>query len=85
MCRMPACHGRTVGAVEPELLWLLVCALPQRQRVVLVLRCYEALTDSQTAEVLGWPVRRVRRQFDDARLALRLAFAEARPGEAMDG
>ncbi len=34
-------------------LWPIVLALPPRQRAVIVLRYYEDLTESQTAEVLG--------------------------------
>jgi RNA polymerase sigma-70 factor (sigma-E family) len=34
-------------------LWPIVLALPPRQRAVIVLRYYEDLTESQTAEILG--------------------------------
>ena len=39
--------------VDRHLLWPLVCALPDRQRAVIVLRYYEDLSEAQIAEVLG--------------------------------
>ena len=41
------------ATIDHALLWPLVCALPERQRSVVVLRYYEDLTESETADVLG--------------------------------
>ncbi len=41
------------GSDSRSLLWPLVCALPPRQRAVVVLRFYEDLTEAQVAEELG--------------------------------
>ena len=35
-----------IGALDRSLLWPLVCALPERQRAVIVLRYYEDLTEA---------------------------------------
>jgi RNA polymerase sigma-70 factor (sigma-E family) len=59
------------GVVDHELLWPLVCALPERQRAVVVLRFYEDLTEAGTAEVLGCAVGTVKSQMHDAMKALR--------------
>src|SRR5262249_26585293 len=39
--------------LDRHLFWPLVCALPARQRAVIVLRYYEDLTEAQIADVLG--------------------------------
>ena len=39
--------------LDRSLLWPLVCALPDRQRAVIVLRYYEDLSEAQIAEALG--------------------------------
>ena len=41
--------------LDRSLLWPLVCALPDRQRAVIVLRYYEDLSEAQIAEALGAP------------------------------
>ena len=72
------------AARDHLLLWPLVCALPERQRAALVLRYYEDLSESDTADVLGWSVRRVRSETHDAMQALRRGLA-AMSTEAVDG
>lgn len=52
-------------------LWPLVCALPERQRAVIVLRYYEDLSLVETAEILGCAVGTVKSQTSDAMRALR--------------
>ena len=52
-------------------------ALAPRQRVVIVLRYFEALTEHQTAEVLGIAVGTVKSQTRDALARLRAALPEA--------
>ena len=44
------------GSDSRSLLWPLVCALPPRQRAVVVLRFYEDLTEAQVAQELGCSV-----------------------------
>ena len=39
--------------LDRHLIWPLVCALPPRQRAVIVLRYYEDLTEAQIALALG--------------------------------
>ena len=39
--------------LDRSLLWPLMCALPERQRAVIVLRYYEDLSEAQIADVLG--------------------------------
>ena len=59
------------GVEEHATLWQLVCALPERQRAVVVLRYYEDLTERETAEVLGCSVGTVKSQAHDAIRKLR--------------
>ena len=58
-----------------ELLWPLICALPDRQRAVVVLRYYEDLSEEEIAEVLGCARGTVKSQASDALRALRRALA----------
>jgi RNA polymerase sigma-70 factor (sigma-E family) len=41
------------SAVDRDAIWQAVCALPPRQRAVVVLRYYEDLSEAEIAEVLG--------------------------------
>ena len=61
-----------------------MCALPERQRAVIVLRYYEDLSESGAAEVLGCSVGTVRSQTHDAMRALRRGL-DATQREAVDG
>jgi RNA polymerase sigma factor (sigma-70 family) len=70
--------------VDHALLWPLVCALPDRQRAVVVLRYYEELTESETAEVLGCAVGTVKSQTHDALRALRRGLGRAHVGEVLE-
>jgi RNA polymerase sigma-70 factor (sigma-E family) len=76
-----------VSAEDPvldrHLFWPLVCALPARQRAVIVLRYYEDLTEAQIAEVLGCAPGTVKSQSSAAIGALRRALAASGVGEAM--
>ena len=73
------------GVVEDhEALWPVVCALPERQRAVVVLRYYEDLTEAETAEVLGCSVGTVKSQAHDALRALRRGLGEPQPGEVLE-
>jgi RNA polymerase sigma-70 factor (sigma-E family) len=73
-----------VGVLDRSLLWPLVCALPARQRAVIVLRYYEDLTEVQIAEVLGCAPGTVKSQASAAMQALRRALAASGVGEAME-
>ena len=70
-----------VGVLDRSLLWPLVCALPARQRAVIVLRYYEDLTEAQIADVLGCAPGTVKSQTSAAMRALRRALAAARVGK----
>jgi RNA polymerase sigma-70 factor (sigma-E family) len=71
--------------LDRALLWPLVCALPPRQRAVVVLRYYEDLTETQIADVLGCAPGTVKSQASAAMAALRRALAAAGIGEAVEG
>jgi RNA polymerase sigma-70 factor (sigma-E family) len=73
-----------LGVVDHALLWPLVCALPDRQRAVLVLRYYEDFTEAQTAEVLGCAVGTVKSHAHDAIRALRRGLGAAQPGKVLE-
>jgi RNA polymerase sigma-70 factor (sigma-E family) len=70
-----------VGVLDRSLLWPLVCALPVRQRAVIVLRYYEDLTEAQIADVLGCAPGTVKSQTSAAMKALRRALTAARVGK----
>jgi RNA polymerase sigma-70 factor (sigma-E family) len=69
--------------LDRRLFWPLVCALPARQRAVIVLRYYEDLSEAQIAEVLGCAPGTVKSQSSAAIGALRRALAAAGIGEAI--
>ena len=66
-----------VPVLDRHLFWPLVCALPPRQRAVIVLRYYEDLTEAQIALVLGCAAGTVKSQSSAAMGALRRALAAA--------
>ena len=70
-----------VGVLDRSLLWPLVCALPDRQRAVIVLRYYEDLTEAQIADALGCAPGTVKSQSSAAVGALRRALAASGVGE----
>ncbi|MEU8425168.1 SigE family RNA polymerase sigma factor [Micromonospora sp. NPDC048835] len=73
------------GVAERDALWRLVCALPARQRTVIVLRYYEDLDDTSIAEILACSAGTVRTHASRALAALRqrqLAETLARAGES---
>jgi len=78
---LPAAEG---GVVDHVALWPLVCALPERQRAVVVLRYYEDLTERETAEVLGCSVGTVKSQAHDAIRALRRGLDASLAGEVLE-
>jgi RNA polymerase sigma-70 factor (sigma-E family) len=67
--------------LDRSLLWPLVCALPARQRAVIVLRYYEDLSEAQIADVLGCAPGTVKSQSSAAIGALRRALAASGVGE----
>jgi DNA-directed RNA polymerase specialized sigma24 family protein len=72
------------GVVDHALVWPLVCALPERQRAVVVLRYYEDLTENEAAQVLGCAVGTVKSQSHDAMRALRRGLAGVGVGEVLE-
>jgi RNA polymerase sigma-70 factor (sigma-E family) len=64
-----------IGVLDRSLLWPLVCALPARQRAVIVLRFYEDMSEAQVADVLGCAPGTVKSQTAAAKAALRRALA----------
>jgi RNA polymerase sigma-70 factor (sigma-E family) len=80
----PARESVELPLLERHLVWPLVCALPTRQRAVIVLRYYEDLTEEQIAEVLGCARGTVKSQSSAAIGALRRALAAAGV-EAVEG
>jgi RNA polymerase sigma-70 factor (sigma-E family) len=71
--------------LDRSLLWPLICALPERQRAVIVLRYYEDLSEAQIADVLGCAPGTVKSQASAAMAALRRAVAATGVGEAVEG
>jgi RNA polymerase sigma factor (sigma-70 family) len=67
--------------VDHALLWPLVCALPERQRAVVVLRYYEDLTEAQIAEALRCSTGTVKSQAHDAMRALRRGLDASTMGD----
>jgi DNA-directed RNA polymerase specialized sigma24 family protein len=72
-----------VGVVDHSLLWPLVCALPHRQRAVIVLRFYEDMSEAQIADTLGCAPGTVKSQTSAAKAALRRALVAAGAGEVV--
>lgn len=56
--------------------WPMVCALPVRQRAVIVLRYYEDLSEQEIADVLGCSTGSVKSQAHDALASLRRGAAK---------
>jgi RNA polymerase sigma-70 factor (sigma-E family) len=83
--QLPETPGESedLQVIDHCLLWPLVCALPERQRAVVVLRYYEGLSEAQIAEVLGCARGTVKSQSSAAIGALRRALAAAGVGEAV--
>jgi RNA polymerase sigma factor (sigma-70 family) len=71
--------------LDRALLWPLVCALPDRQRAVIVLRYYEDLSEAQIADLLGCAPGTVKSQAHAGMAALRPALAATGVGEVVDG
>ncbi|WP_232679892.1 SigE family RNA polymerase sigma factor [Nocardioides sp. R-C-SC26] len=64
--------GHAEGVTDGAWLWDCLQRLPVRQRVAVVLRYYEDLTEAQTAEVMGCAVGTVKSQVSAALTKLRL-------------
>jgi RNA polymerase sigma-70 factor (sigma-E family) len=70
--------------LDHEVLWPLVCALPTRQRAVIVLRYYEDLSEREIADALRCSVGTVKSTAHDAMTALRRGIAAVRVPEGSD-
>jgi RNA polymerase sigma-70 factor (sigma-E family) len=73
----PPLRSPDTDVVDHALLWPLVCALPERQRAVIVLRFYEDLSQAETAETLGCAPGTVKSQTHVAMRALRRGLGAA--------
>ena len=85
--RLPELESESaeLPVLDRSVLWPLVCALPARQRAVIVLRYYEDLSEAQIAEVLSCAPGTVKSQASAAIGALRRAIAATGVGEAVEG
>jgi len=70
--------------LDHALLWPMVCALPTRQRAVIVLRYYEDLSEREIAAELGCTVGTVKSTAHDAMNALRRGIAAVPVTEGID-
>ena len=77
--RLPEAGGESVepAVLDRHLFWPLVCALPPRQRAVIVLRYYEDLSEAQIADALGCAPGTVKSLSSAAIGTLRRALAAA--------
>lgn len=73
-----------VPVLDRSLIWPLVCALPDRQRAVIVLRYYEDLSEAQIADALGCAAGTVKSQASAAIVALHRALAATGIMEGVD-
>lgn len=69
---------------DRDALWSELAALPRQQRVVLVLRFYEGLSDSEIAEIMGCRPATVRGYASRALSTLRIELAEWRAPPSED-
>ena len=65
------CDNQDDASVNRDWLWNELQTLPPRQRIAVVLRFYEDLTEAQTAEVMGCSVGTVKSQVSAALKKLR--------------
>lgn len=79
-----AAASAEVPVLDRSLIWPLVCALPGRQRAVIVLRYYEDLSEEQIADALGCAAGTVKSQSSAAIGALRRALAATGVAEGVD-
>ena len=77
-------ESREEDVLDHALLWPLVCALPTRQRAVIVLRYYEDLSEQDIADALGCAVGTVKSTAHDAMTALRRGIAAVPVPEGSD-
>lgn len=71
VARVPEVAIEDLPVLEPDPLWSVVAALPERQRVVVLLRVVLDRTHAQVAEVVGCSEDAARRAYSDAIAALR--------------
>ncbi len=69
--------GHDDAVAGRELLRTALAALPPRQRIALVLRYYDDLTEAQTAEAMGCAVGTVKSQVSAALTKLRASLGDA--------
>jgi RNA polymerase sigma-70 factor (sigma-E family) len=74
-------RDQSAAIADQDLLWRALARLPRGQRVVVVLRYYEDLTEAQTASVLGCSVGSVKTQASRALTKLRGIVGTADGGD----
>ncbi|OFE16962.1 hypothetical protein BA895_18495 [Humibacillus sp. DSM 29435] len=79
----PATRSHTDAIAERDAVWRVLAGLPRRQRVVIVLRYYEALPDREIADLLGLAEGSVRSLAARAFATLR-AHPELRDAASVD-
>ena len=79
-----AAASAEVPVLDRSLIWPLVCALPDRQRAVIVLRYYEDLSEAQISDALGCAAGTVKSQSSAAIVALHRALAATGIVEGVD-
>jgi RNA polymerase sigma-70 factor (sigma-E family) len=77
-------ESREDDVLDHALLWPLVCALPTRQRAVIVLRYYEDLSEQEIADALGCAAGTVKSTAHDAMTALRRGISAVPVKEGID-
>jgi RNA polymerase sigma-70 factor (sigma-E family) len=71
----PAPHAPSYDGSR-EAVWSFVCSLPPKQRIVVVLRFYEQLTEVEIAQLMGISVGTVKSQSSRALASLRAALPD---------
>lgn len=75
----PALAGHDDGVTQSQWLWTALQTLPVRQRISIVLRYYEDLTEAQTAEAMGCSVGTVKSQVSTGIARLRDVLGDDDP------
>jgi RNA polymerase sigma-70 factor (sigma-E family) len=75
----PPVGGHDAGVTQSQWLWTALQTLPARQRISIVLRYYDDLTEAQTADAMGCSVGTVKSQVSTGLARLRDALGDDDP------